>query len=433
MIRNRAWFSRYNIKARLLTYLTVVFLLVVVCIVIITANQAHFLGAYSSLNEQYAGLNAFYNALDEATSEITTYYRTRNSYHYTRYSQILSSAQAQLQRLHDLTGNEVLRWEYHKLYNMTLTYRETVERTLETAQGVPVTLDDYARINRLNELIRMTSNRLYYAMTLAVDQESASVLARGQNFNIVSAVAIGLLALFCLFFLIYMIRGVTLLLENENDNLRTRELLAQTELKALQSQVNPHFLFNTLSIISKTAYIENAAKTVDMLESTTALLRYGLDSMSDSSDLEREFESIRNYLYIQSNRLGQRITMNLYVQPDLPNVAMPALIVQPFVENAIIHGVFHMESGGKVEVSAKRQDEFICIKITDNGVGMPAETVEKFWADSESTDARGIGVLNVKKRIEIFFENKHLLMIDSTPGCGTVVTVLIPVGEGENV
>ena len=433
MTKSRAWFSRYNIKTKLLIYRIGILVLVSIGVAVNGMGHAHFFNAYTVLRQQYAGLNAFYNAIDEATSEITAYYRSRDTEHYTRYTQHLQNAQAQLYKLYDLTGNESLRWEYHKLYRMTLTYRKNVEETLETSSGGPISLNDYAQINRLNELINMTSNRLFYTLTQAANQESSSVFASGQTISMMLNAVIGIIVLFCLAFSVYMIRSVTeplnklnQLLESENDHLRIKELLTKTELKALQSQVNPHFLFNTLSIISKTAYIENASQTVDMLESTTALLRYSLDNMCNPSNLEKEIDSIHNYLYIQSTRLGQRITLRFDVEPDLPNVPMPALILQPIVENAIIHGVFHMETGGEVKISAKRRKDFICIEIADNGVGMPAETIAKFLADNDDTDIRGIGILNVKKRLAFFFERKQLLEINSSPGSGTTVTIFIP-------
>ena len=188
------------------------------------------------------------------------------------------------------------------------------------------------------------------------------------------------------------------LLEKENENLRKDELLALSELKLLQNQINPHFLFNTLNMIYKTAYRENAMDTSAMVNRTSMLLRYALDKANKTSDLYSEIESIENYIYIQEKRFHQRIK---------------------FIED------------GEVIINVHHLDDHIIISVSDNGIGVETEILEKgiindFQIDN---DKKNLGLYNVIQRIRMFYGNTAQISFNSYPGCGFEVIIKIKMEE----
>lgn len=221
------------------------------------------------------------------------------------------------------------------------------------------------------------------------------------------------------------------LLEKENDNLRKDELLALSELKMLQNQINPHFLFNTLNMIYKTAYQENAMDTSAMVERTSLLLRYALDKANKTSDLYSEVKSIENYIYIQEKRFHQRINFILNVEENLPNIQVPGLLIQPLVENAVKHGLKDVTEDGEVLINIQEIDKSVVISVSDNGKGLETEILEKgiltdFQMDNEK---KNLGLYNVIQRIKMFYGKAAQISFNSYPGCGFEVTIIIEVED----
>lgn len=222
------------------------------------------------------------------------------------------------------------------------------------------------------------------------------------------------------------------LLEKENENLKKDELLALSELKMLQNQINPHFLFNTLNMIYKTAYRENATDTGAMVDKTAMLLRYALDKANKTSDLYSEIESVENYIYIQEKRFHQRINFVLNVEDNLPNIQVPGLLIQPLIENAVKHGLKNVIEDGEVVVNIQKIDESVVISVSDNGVGLETDVLEKsvlndFQTDNEKSN---LGLYNVIQRIKMFYGKNASISFNSYPECGFEVIIEIRVGKG---
>jgi sensor histidine kinase YesM len=224
------------------------------------------------------------------------------------------------------------------------------------------------------------------------------------------------------------------LLEAENENLRMNELLIGSELKILQNQVNPHFLFNTLGMISQIAAMEHANQAAELMDVTTDLLRYSMDKSNRMSTLYEELECVRNYLHIQRLRLGDRISFELKTDDDLPNVMLPGMMLQPLIENAVLHGVNEMLNGAVVAVSANRKNNLLCLAVEDNGRGMSGEKLEELLnGDSYPLENSGsrihIGILNAKKRIEMLYGSSATFHVESTEDVGTLVSISIACDE----
>ena len=152
-------------------------------------------------------------------------------------------------------------------------------------------------------------------------------------------------------------------------SLRMENALKQSELETLQSRINPHFLFNTLNTISSLAEIEEAARTKSAVNSLAILLRAQLDSARSVLRLDRELESVEHYLRIQEIRFGARLRHEFRLSEGSSGFLVPGMIVQPFVENAVIHGIEPLERGGGVRIEAEPEGSGLRISIVDNGTG----------------------------------------------------------------
>ena len=235
------------------------------------------------------------------------------------------------------------------------------------------------------------------------------------------------------------------LMEQDISVLKMRSSLRAAQLSALQSRINPHFLYNTLNTGVQLSVVEGADRTTEYLERFGTAVRSLLADPSTPVSVETEFENLEHYLYIMRVRFGERIRFVINLTDDAAGLVVPPLIVQPLVENSITHGLRDRESGGLVEASADRISrggaDLLRIRVSDNGVGMPEQTIKRILtpdqervdneheASAESADERGIGVQNVVERLRLFFGVHHVCEIDSRPGAGTVVQFLLPVED----
>lgn len=215
--------------------------------------------------------------------------------------------------------------------------------------------------------------------------------------------------------------------EQQIKNLEMRNLLNQSELLFLQSQINPHFLYNTMNSISALATIENAERTKAMIGCVSDMLKYTVKKINESVTLREEYKLIEDYLYIQKERFGDRICFKLSCDEKVMDHLVPSMILQPFVENAIIHGLEPKENNGILEVDIQDDGDNILILIKDNGIGMKNETLAGLseYEESSQNTSKGTGVANVVRRLEIEY-GKKIVDIQSVYGYGTKVTIRLP-------
>lgn len=218
--------------------------------------------------------------------------------------------------------------------------------------------------------------------------------------------------------------------EKELENLRISNLLKSSELKVLQMQINPHFLFNTLNMIAQTAYLGDSETTVFLLGKTAELLRYSLDFMGKSVTLARELSMLGNYIYLQEQRFGDRIEFEFELDERFHQMQIPCLILQPLVENAITHGVGSYMENGKIQIktSYDEERELGIISICDNGLGMTQERVTQLQQElhCQEIQRQKIGLANVYMRIQILYDQKAQLQISSIPRVWTEIKLLLP-------
>ena len=207
------------------------------------------------------------------------------------------------------------------------------------------------------------------------------------------------------------------------------------ELQALQAQINPHFLYNTLDSIIWMAET-NDSNIVAMTEALAKLFRISLNKGNEEISLERELEHVKNYLIIQSMRYADKFTYEILVEPGVERCRTIKLILQPIVENCIYHGIKKKRGTGKITIRAYRREQDLIIEVSDDGCGMPEEICRKILSDeieSENISGSGIGVKNVNERIQLRFGKKYGLSYSSEEGVGTTVTYVLPYNEGGSI
>lgn len=164
-----------------------------------------------------------------------------------------------------------------------------------------------------------------------------------------------------------MSADLSILIEKDKQSLEMRRLVKELELRALQNQINPHFLFNTLNVLSQMAILEGAEETSDLIVSLSNLLRYSLQKLDKPVTLQEELDHIREYVTIQQARFRDRIRFDLHIEASVLHQQIPALTIQPLVENAFLHGVKDMEDGAVIALTLSRTGTDVQIEISDNG------------------------------------------------------------------
>lgn len=474
-----------TINQSLLAYCLILFLLSSSIAVYVNIGTGRALKIYNNFTNQYSELNAFYKHVADMDGYAQMYLYSSDEAYLDLYTDAIDTCFEGISKLKEtaLDGNMI--WEYTRLENMVETYSEVFQEIGVEKRNFQEKYGFYSRIAENIENTYMEYSTLI-SEEMNAAKEQMNIQLKHQITTTIFFVLVMMIS--ALLFAYFAARNITQpvgrivtgikeikkgnydldlpekvdtvelailkeavremaeavqssirhvqekaqletrLLEKENENLKVKEVLIETELKVLQGQMNPHFLFNTLSLISKMAYLEGAEKTSELMETTSDLLRYSLDKSNSVSDLYSEIDSVRNYIAIQEVRFGHRIRFELKVGESVPNVAMPGMIIQPLIENAVIHGVKDMTEGAYVLISVKQKGDKVVILVEDNGSGMDSSRLE---AVQSGVEEKSIGLGNVRKRLELFFGIKPIMSIESAVQCGTAVTVGLPAGNEE--
>lgn len=219
------------------------------------------------------------------------------------------------------------------------------------------------------------------------------------------------------------------LYQKQKEALELETLMEQEKLQKLRSQINPHFLFNTLNVILYTSQQEGAEKTQALIGSLGSLFRYTLASNSSLVPLAREVRIVNEFYTLNKARFGSRVNLRWEVSPDidLTETLTPSFLIQPLVENAFRHGLAPKEAGGTVVVRIDAEEEVLRVFVDDDGVGMPEEALAALRKNLESPPEAGehIGLYNVAARLRLRGKGCGLT-IDSQPGAGTRVALRLP-------
>jgi two-component system sensor histidine kinase YesM len=202
----------------------------------------------------------------------------------------------------------------------------------------------------------------------------------------------------------------------------------EAEIKALVAQINPHFLYNILDSINWMAIEKDEHEISQMIESLANILRYSVNDSNWVVMLQEEAEWLKQYLYLLQNHFEYSFVSVITFETEILTLKIYKLLLQPLVENAIIHGFKGRESGGVLKVTGMRMGEFIKIVVEDNGKGMSRDTLELIAKDiQERRSFSGIGIKNVSNRLRIYYGKDATLNFSSQIGMGTTVTLILPI------
>ena len=226
--------------------------------------------------------------------------------------------------------------------------------------------------------------------------------------------------------------------ENYNAEIKRKSLESlknEAELNALQQQINPHFLYNTLETINWMAEANGESDIANMATALGSFFRKSISRGKEYISVEDEISNVRNYVYLQKIRFGDRFDVEWQIDPALYPHMIIKLILQPLVENAIIHGMENLEKDGRIIISGSCDGDFIDFVVSDNGCGISADRLkqlEEYINGEQVENLRSIGVKNVHQRIKLYYGDDYGLEFESIESKGTTVKLHIPVLKNEN-
>lgn len=230
-------------------------------------------------------------------------------------------------------------------------------------------------------------------------------------------------------------------MEKEN-KLKEKELIMEghlkdAQLKYLQAQINPHFLFNTLNAGAQLAMMEDANQTCIFIENMADFFRYNIKKINEDSTLEEEIKLVDNYIYILNVRFVGEIKFQKTIQEKLIKVKVPSMILQPLVENCVNYGIRDIEWEGIIKLEVYDKHDFVYISIEDNGMGIERDKLKKILEEKDEDkdilkNSNGIGIRNVMERLSLYYNGENLFKITSDGiNKGTKVIIGIPKKEYE--
>ncbi|TVX99391.1 sensor histidine kinase [Paenibacillus cremeus] len=228
-----------------------------------------------------------------------------------------------------------------------------------------------------------------------------------------------------------MMDRLRLVIKKESDLQRMKHEL---EIRAMQAEINPHFLYNTLEAINWIGRMNNIPKICDMTTMLAEIMRYSISNRQDLVRLEEELAHVKRYLNIQKIRFEDKLSILIDVDEALHHILIPKLTLQPMVENAVVHGLADKDGVGRIRISGRSQEDRAVLMVEDNGCGMPEEKVNALLSNQqdEYRIRQSIGIKNVDSRLRLFFGEPYGLQFKSVVGRGTRVTIHLPMNQGGN-
>lgn len=481
-----------SFRSKILSYnLMLIAVLVLICSTYVLINEGT-IRKYNATYTVYNELNHFYDNLKNLNDSLLVYLYSPEQKNYQKFLAYRDTLHENLNEITTTLADQDVVWRFRLLENMVDGYMSQAE--LVIAADLQQEKEFNAKYQKLlydYDLINKTASEYYGFATQDMQINKEAVANNQRIMQMISVLFILYLLAWMIYFTVSTIKSITdpidklinnmnrikkgaydltqisntnkemnvlclaledmadsiqknmeyenekarlerRVLEQQNENLKKDELLAQSELRILQNQINPHFLFNTLNMIYKKAYSEGALETSELMEKTSQLLRYGLDNANKVSSLKKEIKAIENYMYIQQKRYGERIRFSLDVEEGVPDIPMPSMILQPLVENAVAHGLKDTIEDGEVVIEISRVKQELIISVSDNGCGMPADELETLILNEyriSGEDRSHLGLYNVTRRMKAFYGEDVAIIVNSMEDCGFEINLQIDVKE----
>lgn len=482
------------IRTKLLEVFCVIMVLVFILNIYISYNQSRAVRQLDGVYNNNIQLNDLSTELENMQSALYRYLNTKSSDQLEMFYYCEQEVSNMIQELNQETVSDTNMLMEKNIYNMSLTYIEAADDAVEAKRGRNVSkyndaygkaekLYDYlqANINSLNTevflensnnysllktsikylswigmilllgavlaamvvIVVMTRNILRPLMELA---NVANEIAKGNmevDFPIVdTGDEVSVVAKACN----KMLDSIRLYIQETKENyerehkFKENELimkndLKEAQLKYLQAQINPHFLFNSLNAGAQLAMMEGAEKACLFIENMADFFRYNVRKIDKSTTLREELNLVDNYVYILNVRFSGDIHYTTQIDERLLDTDMPSMIIQPIIENAVNHGIRELEGEGKIHLSVYSEGQNVCIKVVDNGVGIAPEKAAKILKgesahSNNQRDSAGIGMDNVINRLKCYYNVDKVIDIRRRDCQGTEVTLYIRKDKG---
>lgn len=483
-----------SVRTKLLEVFLVMMVLIFVLNLFIVYNQNKAVHQIDGVYINNIQLNELSTELDGMQSALYQYLNTKSSDQLENFYSYEQDYSNLIKQLNQETVNDSNKLMEKNIYYMSLTYLEKADDTIEAKRGRNISKynDDYGEAKKLHDYLQSCINSLNMSVFLE-NSNNYSLLRTSLNYLTWISMLLLLVALAIAFaWIIVMTRNITKpliqladaaneiargnmevdfpivetgdeittvakacnkmidsirvyiqktkenyereskMIENE---LIMKNDLKEAQLKYLQAQINPHFLFNSLNAGAQLAMMEGAEKACLFIENMADFFRYNVRKIDKDTTLRDELGLVDNYVYILNVRFSGEIHYSKQIDERLLDTVMPSMILQPLIENAVNHGIREMEGEGRIQVSVYGNDGQVCIKVTDNGVGIEEEVAKKILrgesAHSNSgRDSAGIGLDNVINRLRRYYNMEHVLDISRRESGGTEVVLYIQRGNG---
>ena len=454
------------------TWLTSIVFAVVILFCIISYWTA---SSYNRIFQGYRELQSYYDNVKVSSDELKKYLTSQDEENLKLHETSIHAAKHSLENILD---NPVMeeKWRFRLLKNMLNEYENSIKELMEQymRNDDPASYRDYYERFSMNEkLIQETSTTYYHLVTNAMSKQK-------EMLDIIQLVAFAMtaaMAIMMVFWVRYfsnlfyttlsmplqkVLKKISLIkkgrydlekepqsclemeelcvaleemagkishnMETQKEKAELEKRLAQSELKMLQNQINPHFLFNTLNMIYCMVEKEGAKEASSMLLKTSHLLRYGLEMQNRLSDFKRELHALQYYIDIQKLRFGDKLAIQVDVQDmeAIGNVAIPGMIFQPLIENAMKHGLKDCVKDGLIGIEICKTAGNINIKVFDNGQGMAKPMLKQLIEnDYHAPGSTSLGLYNVVHRLKAYYAERVSIDIQSDIGCGFAIYISI--------
>lgn len=486
-------FNDLSIQTKLLLVFTLSLGAIFLVNLYIYYNQGKMMG---SIDEIYAGnieLNEMADAVENVQQNMSEYLKTKNTdslEQYYKYTQMFSN---QLGELNDMASNNELLQMERSIKNLGESYLLVTDETVGAKRGRNIEklsqgYEEATRLyNYINTYIYSLNNALFKDSQMNYDTFLSS-MRYSEIFSLTVIAAIAVLAFLLIILVTQTITAplralakranevsvglmdgdllpikyedevgvvtkafnqmivnirkyidqIKINVEKESamkeNELKMTAHLKDAQLKYLQAQINPHFLFNTLNAGAQLAMMEGAERTNQYVQNMADFFRYNVKKNNEDVTLAEELTLVDNYIYIINVRFAGDIHFDKEVDESLTHVRVPSMILQPIVENSVNYGVRNIDWEGHISLKVFREGNRACICIEDNGVGIEQEKIDKILQNELASgdisgDSNGVGLANVISRLDLFYNKSDIFQIES-PGenQGTRVTIRVPIG-----
>lgn len=488
--------KKKSIRTKLLEVFLVIMVLVFVLNIYLSYNQSKAVRQIDSVYNNNIQLNDLSNTLEGMQSALYQYLNTKSSDQLESFYSYEQDYTNMIQQLNHQTMDDDNKLMEKNIYNMSLTYLERADSTIEAKRGRNVSKynDDYGEAKKLYDYIQSCINSLNTSVFLE-SSNNYSLLRTSLTYLTGISMFLLLAALMIAFaWILVMTRNITKpliqladvaneiargnmevdfpivetgdeittvakacnkmidsirvyiqktkenyereskLIENE---LIMKNELKEAQLKYLQAQINPHFLFNSLNAGAQLAMMEGAEKACLFIENMADFFRYNVRKIDKDTTLREELKLVDNYVYILNVRFSGDIHYRKKIDERLLDTLMPSMIIQPLIENAVNHGIRELDTEGCIELTVYNNNENVCITVADNGVGIEPGIAEKILrgesAHSNSgRDSAGIGMDNVINRLRRYYNMEHVMDIRRRESGGTEVILYLQKAGGGN-